>query len=398
VKTYDVLIVGGGLAGASLALALKPLGLSLAVVETLSPETRRASPAGDRALALALGSVEIFRKLSVWDKAAAKAVPIHHIHVSDRGHFGKTRLHATELGVEALGYVIPARELEQAVLETCAHRAVDFICPAEVTGLKVLENRVEIRLKSDRETWRCQARLVVAADGGNSKVRQWMGIGQRVQDYGQVALVSTVECEKPHRYTAYERFTSSGPLALLPLAKRRCALIWSQETQQARKLQSLPSPEMEARLQQAFGWKLGALGLAAPLRAFPLRLIRAERLFGERVVIVGNAAHQLHPVAGQGFNLGLRDVMVLAGFLEEQQRRGGDPGAFTLLERYAKARVRDHDRVIGFSDGLIRWFSLSTSFSALGRNLGLLALDHLPPLKRRFSYQAMGMDQESGFL
>jgi len=397
VKTYDVLIVGGGLAGASLALALKPLGLSLAVVETLSSEARRASPAGDRALALALGSVEIFRKLAVWDKAASKAVPIRHIHVSDRGHFGKTRLHAAELGVEALGYVITARELEQAVSEACEQRSVHFICPAEVTGLTVLGNWVEVRLKSGRETWCCQARLVVAADGGNSRVRQWMGISQQVRDYGQVALVSTVECEKPHRSTAYERFTSSGPLALLPLAKRRCALIWSQETRQARRLKSLSSAEVEAQLQQAFGWKLGALRLTAPLRAFPLRLIRAERLFGERVALVGNAAHQLHPVAGQGFNLGLRDVMVLAELLEERRRQGGDLGAFTLLERYAKARVRDHDRVIGFSDGLIRWFSLATPVSALGRNLGLLALDHLPGLKRRFSYQAMGMDQKLGF-
>ncbi len=396
-KTYDVLIVGGGLVGASLALALKPLGLSVAVVETLSPEARRSSPAGDRALALALGSVEIFRKLSVWDRAASKAVPIRHIHVSDRGHFGKTRLHADELGVEALGYVIPARELEQAVAETCEHRSVPFICPAEVTGLTVLGNQVEVRLKNDRETWHCQARLVVAADGGNSRVRQWMGIGQQVRDYGQVALVSTVECEKPHQSTAYERFTRSGPLALLPLGKRRCALIWSQETRQARRLQSLSPTEVEAQLQQAFGWKLGALRLTAPLRAFPLRLIRAERLFGERVVIVGNAAHQLHPVAGQGFNLGLRDVMRLAELLEEQRHRGGDPGAFTLLERYAEARARDHDRVIGFSDGLIRWFSLATPVSALGRNLGLLALDHLPGFKRRFSYRAMGVDHEPGF-
>ncbi len=396
-KTYDVLIVGGGLAGASLALALKPLGLSLAVVETLSPQAKRASPAGDRALALALGSVEIFRQLAVWDKASPKAVPIHHIHVSDRGHFGKTRLHAAELGVEALGYVIPARELEQAVSEACALRSVPFICPAEVTGLKVAGNWVDVQLKSDRETWRCQARLVVAADGGNSRIRQWMGIGQRVQDYGQVALVSTVECEKPHRFTAYERFTRSGPLALLPLAKRRCALIWSQETRRARRLQALPSVEMVARLQQAFGWKLGTLELVAPVRAFPLRLIRAERLFGERVVIVGNAAHQLHPVAGQGFNLGLRDVMALAELLEEQRRQGGDPGALSLLERYAEARISDHDRVIGFSDGLIRWFSLTTPVSTLGRNLGLLALDHLPGLKRRFSYRAMGLDRKPGF-
>ena len=394
-ETCDVLIVGGGLAGASLALALKPLGLSVVVVETLTPETKLASPAGDRALALAQGSVEIFQQLEVWSQVVSLATPIRHIHVSDQGHFGKTRIHASELGVPALGYVIPARDLERAVVDVCDRRSVRFICPAEVTGLQVQGDHAAVRLNCHGETRLYQTQLVVAADGGNSKVRQWMGIGQQVHDYSQVALVSMVESERHHQNTAYERFTPSGPLALLPLPKRRNALIWTQGKRQAWKLLSLPSRDIESRLQHAFGWKLGRLKLVAPIRGFPLRLIRAERLFAERVAIVGNAAHQLHPVAGQGFNLGLRDVMVLARLLEDQQRRNGNLGALGLLERYAKARLDDHDRIISFSDGLIRWFSLTAPISALGRNLGLLALDHIPRLKRWFSYQAMGLSQQS---
>ncbi|BCX88554.1 2-octaprenyl-6-methoxyphenol hydroxylase [Methylomarinovum tepidoasis] len=395
-EEYDVVIVGGGLAGASLALALQPTGLKVALVESQTPEAKWNSPAGDRALALALGSVEIFQELNIWPRAADKATAIRRIHVSDRGHFGKTRLEAAALDVPAFGYVIPARELEKAVAEVCFTQGVEIVCPAEVKGMTWQGNRVVLTLVRDTVPLSCRARLVVAADGGRSKVRQWAGIGQQERDYGQVAVVTTIEAECPHEGTAYERFTASGPLALLPLGRRRVALIWTHDRQAVREIMDLEVPAFEARLQQAFGWRLGRLRVVAPVRGFPLRLIRAKRLFGERVAVVGNAAHQLHPVAGQGFNLGLRDVMTLAGLLRRHVDQGGDPGALILLEHYAHARDRDHDRIIGFSDRLIDWFTSPAPSLALARNLGLVALDHLPLAKRWFTRQAMGKAQRQG--
>nr|BAL53165.1 2-octaprenyl-6-methoxyphenol hydroxylase [uncultured Gammaproteobacteria bacterium] len=390
-KTYDVLIVGGGLTGSSLALMLSRLGLAIALVEAVDPEQRWHSPAGERALALAKGSVEIFDALGIWIKVAKLATPIRYIHVSDRGHFGKTRFDASEMGIDAFGQVVLARDLEQAVASACGEAEIDVLCPAQVTGLRIEPKAAEVCLLQDRRAFSCRARLVVAADGGKSKIRQWVGIGQTVHDYYQTAVVGRVYSEKPHQYAAYERFTDSGPLALLPLQGGNSALIWSHFLEEAKIVQTLPADQFALRLQKAFGWRLGRLKLVSPLCSFPLCLIRAKRLFAERVVLVGNAAHQLHPVAGQGFNLGLRDVVVLTKLMEEYLPRGYDPGAFTLLERYAKMRFPDHDRVIGFSHGLIRCFTPPLKPLALMRSFGLVALDHLPLGKRLLTQHAMGI-------
>lgn len=394
-KHFDVLIVGGGLAGGSLALALEAMGLNTAVVETLSPRERIQSPAGDRALALARGSIQIFRQLAVWPRVDEHATPITSIHVSDRGHFGKTRLDAEELGVDSFGQVVVARFLETALAELCQEKAIELLCPARVTGLDIQAKWVRITLDQQGSVDQCTARLVVAADGGNSQVRQWVGIGQTVHDYHQSALVGTIKTELPHQGVAFERFTPSGPLAMLPLQRSRCAMIWTRDENDGHRLRALSKSVIEHRLQETFGWRLGHLQVEGNLKSFPLWLIRAQRLFAERVALVGNAAHQLHPVAGQGFNLGLRDVIVLARLLEKQMEQGGDPGAFSVLEKYAKARAPDHNRIIGFSDGLIELFVPSRPPLAMARNLGLMALDHLPPVKRWFARHAMGMAEDS---
>jgi len=388
---FDVLIVGGGLAGASLALALEPLGLRVALVEAVTERQRIASAAGDRALALARGSVDIFQELGIWKHVGEHATPIKTIHVSDKGHFGKTRLHASDLGLEDFGHVVTARHLEKAVFEAGRKRAIEYICPATVTGLQTEATEIQIELESKEQLKRCRSRLVVAADGGNSRIRQWAGIGQWVNDYQQTALVANVLTEIPHHFVAFERFTDTGPLAMLPLQGSKCAMIWTHERKNAREILSLTPQDIQVRLQETFGWKLGRLKLEGNVKSFPLCLIRAKRLFAERIALVGNAAHQLHPVAGQGFNLGLRDVMALSRLLEKRVLQGGDPGALTLLEKYAKGRLSDHNKIIGFSDGLIDLFTPATIPLALARNLGLTALDHLPMAKRWFARQAMGM-------
>jgi len=393
--TYDVLIVGGGLAGGSLALALEPLGLKVMLVEAVTDEQRSKSPAANRTLALARGSVEIFRQLELWPGIAEHATPIEMIHVSDRGHFGKTRLSADELDLDNFGHVITARHLEAAVSKMCREKGLEIICPARVMGLKVKSTEVEIELSHRGQALACRARLVVAADGGNSQIRQWTGIGQMVHDYHQAALVGSIVTEIPHHHIAFERFTESGPLAMLPLQGPKCAMIWTHHKRDVRKMLALSPNSFEVCLQETFGWKLGRLRLEGSVQSFPLRLIRAQRLFSERVALVGNAAHQLHPVAGQGFNLGLRDVITISRLLKMQIEHGRDPGAFSLLEKYAVERAPDHNRIISFSDGLIDLFIPSSPPLALARNIGLMALDHLPVAKRWFARHAMGMAPDS---
>jgi 2-octaprenyl-6-methoxyphenol hydroxylase len=388
---YDLLIAGGGLAGNCLALALRDSGLKLAIIEANTRAEQQASPAGDRALALAAGTVTMLDALGVWQGIKQAATPIETIHVSDRGHFGKTRLSAAQEGVEALGYVIAARDLEGHVADCVESANIERLCPARVAGLHSGTEEIGVSLKLGNVSATVSAKLLAGADGGQSSVRKLLDIGQEVTDYGQTALVTTVETSRPNRFTAYERFTASGPLALLPVGQRHSAVVWTRTREEAETLLSLSAADFIAKLQDCFGYRLGELTLAAPRRAFPLTLIRAERMVDGRAVIIGNAAHQLHPVAGQGFNLGLRDVTALAEALLAQQARGGDIGDAQMLKAYAESRRRDHVRTIRFTDQLIHLFSNEWLPLAAARNAGLCLLDQVPAAKSLLSRHAMGL-------
>jgi len=389
---YDLLIVGGGLAGNCLALSLQDTGLRVAIVEATARDRRRASPAGDRALALARGTVMILEDLGIWQGVDSAATAIKYIHVSDQGHFGKTRLSAGQEGVAALGYVITARYLEEHVADLLERAWIEQICPARVTGLISGDHEARIQLTLEDTVLDLSARLVVGADGGNSSVRKLLDITQRKTEYGQTAIVTTVKTVLDHGCTAYERFTSSGPLAMLPVHdEQHCAVVWTRSHADAQQLLKMEDAAFMERLQQCFGYRLGELTLAAPRRAFPLTLIRADKMFAGRSVIVGNAADQLHPVAGQGFNLGLRDVVQLAGMLKQRRQQGQDIGAPGFLADYAARRVRDHGRVIGFTDNIVRLFSNDWLPLAAARNVGLTLLDSLPVAKSYLARNAMGL-------
>jgi len=392
---YDLIIVGGGLAGNCLALALKDTGLKLAIIEASTREQLYNSAAGDRALALASGTVAELSGLDIWQGVAAKATAIEHIHISDQGHFGKTRLSAVQEKVAALGYVITARDLETHVADLVQQAKITAICPARVVGLMSDASQANISLKQRGTSLNVSAKLVVGADGGNSSVRNLLDIHQQVTDYGQTALVTTVKTAIPHRNTAFERFTASGPLALLPVGKNRCSVVWTRRNEDAEALMLGNEADFLAELQRCFGYKLGELSLLAPRRAFPLALIRAATMVKGRSVILGNAAHQLHPVAGQGFNLGLRDVVQLATMLKQALADDHlDIGCDTLLGSYAKARQKDHDLVIGFTDSVVKIFSNDWLPLAAARNIGLTLLDHLPLAKKHLTRQAMGFNTQ----
>lgn len=388
---YDLLIVGGGLAGNCLALALQQTDLNIAIIEANTREQLHSSPAGDRALALAAGTVKMLDALGAWQGIADKATAIKNIHISDRGHFGKARLSAKREKVEALGYVINARDIEDHVAALVADGSMVQYCPARVVGLMSARDQVSVSLKQDDKSLTLSARLLVGADGGNSSIRNLLEIAQQTTEYGQTALVTTVKSSLPNNNVAYERFTSSGPLAMLPVGDDQCSVVWTRNHQDAKALMAGNEDDFIEQLQADFGYRLGQLMLTAPRRAFPLTLVRAQNMFSGRAVIVGNAVHQLHPVAGQGFNLGLRDVVQLAEMILQQHQEKKDIGDQDFLKAYEKARIQDHDRVIGFTDNVVRIFSNEWLSLAAVRNLGLVMLDHIPLAKSWLSKQAMGI-------
>jgi 2-octaprenyl-6-methoxyphenol hydroxylase len=388
---YDILIVGGGLAGNCLALALKDTGMRIAIVEANTREQLHDSPAGDRALALAAGTVRMLEALGIWQGISHAATAIKNIHISDQGHFGKVRLSAQKENVEALGYVITARDIESHVAKRVTDAEIELMSPARLVGMMAGNDTVNISLKRGDESLLASAKLLVGADGGNSSVRKLLGIAQYVTEYGQTALVTTVKSSLPHNNVAFERFTASGPLALLPVDTNHCAVVWTRNSEDAAALMSGSETDFLAELQQCFGFKLGALSLTAPRRAFPLSLIRAEKMIAARTVVIGNAVHQLHPVAGQGFNLGLRDVVQLAEVIITQHEAGQDIGAANFLMAYAESRQKDHDRTIGFTDIVVGIFSNDWPALAAARNVGLAMLDHIPAAKTLLTRHAMGL-------
>jgi 2-octaprenyl-6-methoxyphenol hydroxylase len=381
---YDLIIVGGGMVGASLACALAPLGLRIGVVEAV-PLSASAQPSyDDRTVALAYGSRRIFEGIGVWDEIARLgATPIERIHISDRGHFGCTRLSAADLGREALGYVVENRVLGAALLKRVqAQPDVAWLCPARLESLETGNEVATVTIRHDHQQRTLRARLVVGADGADSVVRAVAGIEAARTEYGQTAVVTNVTPGKPHHNTAYERFTETGPLALLPMTQGRCAVVWSASAREVDTILGWSDDEYLARLQARFGDRLGRFSRPGKRASYPLKLTRVPELAKPRLALIGNAAHTVHPVAGQGFNLGLRDVAVLAETLMDAIRTGGDIGNLTVLNRYAARRGRDNRVTQAFTHSLIRVFANDFPPLVLARNLGLVAVDLMPPVKR----------------
>ncbi|MGA2399474.1 MAG: 2-octaprenyl-6-methoxyphenyl hydroxylase [Steroidobacteraceae bacterium] len=384
---YDIAIVGGGMVGASLAVALEGVGVRTALIEAV-PHDAAAQPSFDeRTTALSNGSRRILETLGVWQDVADAATRIAKIHVSDQGHFGFARIDAAQLGRNALGYVLPNRALGAALWARLARRPdLDVFCPARVATLSIGEDTVELAIASDpRARGILRARLVVAADGIDSAVRAAFGVGVETRDYAQTAIITTVLPGKFHEHVAYERFTSTGPLALLPIADGRCALVLTLNPAAAEAAMGWSDEQFLSEVQARFGWRLGRLLKVGRRRAYPLSLSRAERSSAGRCIVVGNAAQALHPVAGMGFNLGLRDVASLAELIAE--RRGE---LDTVAALYDSWRAADRREVIAFTDGLVRVFASPWGPVRRLRNLGLLAFDLLPPAKAALSALSTG--------
>ena len=389
---YDILIIGGGMVGASLAHALCGRGMHIGVVEAHPLESRSQPSYDDRVIALAYGTRHILSGIGVWPQIAADAAPIRRIHISDRGHWGFTRLDHADLGVEALGYVAAARALGESLLPGLASAAdLDLLCPGQLKSFETRDDRVsvEVQIGGEPEFLTCQ--LLVAADGGRSLVRQLLGLGTRHWTYGQTAVIANITPGKDHQGVAYERFTDSGPLAVLPMTEGRCSVVWTLADEQVADVMGLDDRHFLERLQARFGYRLGRLRKVGARSAYPLRHLLIKDEVRPRVALIGNAAHTLHPVAGQGLNLGMRDVAALAELVGNAARAGADPGSRDLLQSYADWRRRDQQAVSLVTDGLVRLFSNPLAPVTLARNLGLLGLDMTPAAKRLVARRFMGL-------
>jgi 2-octaprenyl-6-methoxyphenol hydroxylase len=390
----DVLIVGGGLVGSALANALLQLPLDIVLVESFDPSMQEQPSFDSRATALANGSQKILDSLSIWRHIRGDAEPILDIHVSERGRFGVARISAREEGVAALGYTVENRILGAALWRPLSGaEALRCIAPADLTDFVVGRDAVVARIKRARRSIRVTTRLLVAADGMRSGVRSALKIGATVDDYEQVAVIFNCAAREPLRGRAFERFTPTGPLAVLPLSRNRAAVVWTQSPAQAEAFMRRDENSARDELQEAFGYRLGSFTRLGERSAYPLSRVRSSALFERRAVLIGNAALSVHPVAGQGFNLALRDVAALADLIADETHRrgeGADVGNEDLLHAHAEWRRRDQATVAGFTHGLVRLFGSSLPGMGCLRGAGLMAFDLIPGAKALLARYTMG--------
>ena len=389
-EQFDVVIAGGGMVGGSLAVALAGLPLRTLVVEAVPPAAETQPSYDDRATAISESSRRILAGLGCWRALAGGAAPIREIHVSERGAFGVTRLRANEHGMESFGHVIENRALGSVLWQQLASEGVTAWSPASVVDLQQDEEWVRVHIDRAGAPAEVRARLLVAADGARSPARAMAGIAHTVRDYGQVAVIANLTPESGHGGTAFERFTPSGPLAVLPLTRGRVTVVWSLPPATAGEVVALGDDDFMAGLQAEFGFRLGAFRKVGRRASYPLSLVQAEEWHAGRVLLAGNAAHGIHPVAGQGFNLGLRDAAALAELIAGTLP-SGDPGAAELREEYAAWREADRLRTVRDTDGLVQLFTSALPPLRAGRRLGLVGLDLLPPARAAVARRGMGL-------
>ena len=386
--SYDVAIVGGGMVGASFALALRGTRLRVLLIENVAPDSASQPSFDERTTALGNGSRQVFEGLGVWPAMSAEAAPIRSIHVSDAGRFGVARLDAKEQGVQAFGYVVPNRVIGRVLWQALSSAPnVTLAVPAQLKHATLRDDGVRLEIIRDAAVEIVHASVAVAADGAGSVLRTCAGIDADVEDYDQVAIVVNAATDKPHAGQAFERFTASGPLAVLPTAGGGYTVVWAVRPARAAELLALGDEAFAAELLAAFGWRAGRWTRVGRRNHYPLALSRATETVAGRVVLIGNAAQALHPVAGQGFNLGLRDAATLAEMLAGA---ASDPDFSELLARFSAWREEDRKGVTRFTDGLVRLFGSDLPGLGMVRNFGLLLFDLSPTAKRALSRVSWG--------
>ncbi|ELJ8841610.1 2-octaprenyl-6-methoxyphenyl hydroxylase [Vibrio parahaemolyticus] len=388
-KQYDVVIAGGAMAGATLALAIEHLSqgaLRVAVVEPFKAQSDQHPGFDSRSIALSYGTVNLLRHLELWSAIEPFTTPIEHIHVSDRSHAGMTDITKYDVGVEALGYVVELADVGRVYQELLTHStAIDLYCPNSAKHITRTQENVTIELASGELL---NAKLLVAADGAVSQCCQQIGLELSEHDFDQVAVIANIVTQEPHQGRAFERFTENGPVALLPMSDNRMSLVWCLRPDEAQIVMELSESEFLERLQQDFGWRLGAMQKVGLRASYPLLLRHRKQNISHRFAIVGNAAQTLHPIAGQGFNLGIRDVVTLA---EELVKQGEDVGSYQGLIRFSRRREADRNETIWLTSSLVHVFSNDLLAMRIGRNTALAAMDNLSFFKQPLLRHTLGL-------
>ena len=395
----DICILGAGMAGASLVQLLRPAraaGLKITLIDrqplSWSEDADERPPSFDgRATALSWGTRDILNSLGLWDAAAPHACAIEHIQVSDSGHFGQTHMHADEQETAALGYVIENARLGQALLQGLeADDTLELLAPAQVDSVRMNESGCLLTLADGRTV---QTGLLIMADGGRSDLPRQLGIYHESSSYGATALVTRVTASEPHKNWAFERFRKEGPLALLPLDSHDFAVVWTLQQDQADAVMAQSDTELLASLQSQIGYRCGRFTRIGERLTYPLALIKSSEQVRRSLVLLGNAAHTLHPVAGQGFNLTLRDAAVLAEHINRAVESGRAPGDLDVLQDFSRQQQQDQRNTILASDWLPRLFSSSEPAVSVLRNAGLLGMTAFTPARKLFTRHAMGLGQ-----
>ena len=394
VVEYDIAIVGAGMVGATLAHAVSQIQhpdgrqLSIALIDANPPTTSNHPGFDARVIALSYGSQQILTQFKLWHKIAPTATAIKHIHVSDRGHWGITRLDHSEYNLPALGQVIELQTAGHIFQQGLAEiNNINWYCPNQLVSLDRQVDHTDLTL-DDGQQIRCK--LLVGADGNNSMVRQLTNVPIEVTDFEQTAIIANVTTSKLHEGKAYERFTDTGPLALLPMTDQRSSLVWSVRSDEVDAIMALSDEAFLSRLQQRFGYRLGKFTKTGQRFAYPLLLTEALEPTQHRSVVVGNAAHALHPIAGQGYNLGLRDVAVLHYQIEQAFLNDQDVGNQAVTKGYWHKRQGDHQKTIWMTTSLATLFANNYAPLVVGRNLALHTMGYKPEYKRALARQALG--------
>lgn len=387
----SIIIVGGGMAGATLALAISQLTqgkLPVHLIEAVSPDSA-AHPGFDaRAIALAQGTCQQLTNIGIWPAIVDCATAIRTVHVSDRGHASFVTLNAEDYHIPALGQVVELHDIGQRLF-TLLQKApgVTVHCPQRVTTFQREQDSVHVTLSNGTEL---KGSLLVAADGSRSTLAAQCGVVWKSDDYQQIAVIANVTTSQPHDGRAFERFTEHGPLAMLPMSDGRCSLVWCHAREAGEQVAAWSDSEFSQQLQQVFGWRLGRITHVGARHHYPLALTTAVQSVSHRLVLVGNAAQTLHPIAGQGFNLALRDVMSLAENLSLAWQAQQDPGSFPVLAAYQQQRAMDKTMTIGMTNSLVHLFANHWAPLVVGRNLGLMAMEHFTPARDVLAQRTLG--------
>lgn len=403
---FDVMIIGGGLVGASLAVALKSSGKRILLVESGIAGCNDQPDSDRRAIALTYSSKLVFGAMGVWENIASRKVEtIKDIHISDRGRLGQTRLSRHHVGTDALGYVVPAGVLGQTLWqELRSIPGLTLCCPGSASEINPGPTRCTVTLSLPDTTRHVTARLVILADGGRSGIADRLGYKPQLREYPQSAILSIVTVDRPHHGRAYERFTDEGPLALLPHStqgvqgsdQHRYAVVWTTKKANVSTRLNLDDPGFADQLQKTFGDRAGRFSSPCERSVYQLKRLRLREPASGRTLVIGNAAHTVHPVAGQGFNLGLRDAAVLAEAIHHCPKH--ELGSRAMIRKYVKSRARDIRMVEHFTHGLISLFTHPCAGVCLTRNLGLTIIENLPPAKRFLLKRSMGMAEKQSQL